>query len=157
MIFLGNSQVDEAQQAGKMLLEFHKESRDFLRGLSEQLGEKTPQNSPKFGKFWAKNQEFKGFFPVFQPPERSGTCRAPPRGGCWRRNPKRRRPRGGNNKKRKKSQKSPDFPSKYSRFYFLNRLFLVWRCAVVIGWCGCQSEGPANHRAEVGRGRSALF
>nr|XP_041567583.1 kinetochore-associated protein DSN1 homolog [Taeniopygia guttata] len=29
--------VDEAQQAGKMVLEFHEESRSFLRGLSEQL------------------------------------------------------------------------------------------------------------------------
>ncbi|XP_072776174.1 kinetochore-associated protein DSN1 homolog isoform X2 [Taeniopygia guttata] len=29
--------VDEAQQAGKMVLEFHEESRTFLRGLSEQL------------------------------------------------------------------------------------------------------------------------
>nr|XP_031363683.1 uncharacterized protein LOC110479078 [Lonchura striata domestica] len=29
--------VDDAQQAGKMVLEFHEESRSFLRGLSEQL------------------------------------------------------------------------------------------------------------------------
>ncbi|TRZ07722.1 hypothetical protein HGM15179_019384, partial [Zosterops borbonicus] len=47
--------VDEAQQAGKMVLEFHRESRNFLRGLSEQLGEKNPPKCPKIREFWEEN------------------------------------------------------------------------------------------------------
>ncbi|XP_030826673.1 kinetochore-associated protein DSN1 homolog, partial [Camarhynchus parvulus] len=38
--------VDEAQQAGKMLLEFHQQSRSFLRDLSEQLASRTFQKLP---------------------------------------------------------------------------------------------------------------
>lgn len=32
--------MDEVQQAAKLVLEFNEESRRFLRGLSEQLGER---------------------------------------------------------------------------------------------------------------------
>ncbi|XP_074386359.1 kinetochore-associated protein DSN1 homolog [Zonotrichia albicollis] len=35
--------VDEAQQAGKMVLEFHQQSRNFLRDLSEQLASRAFQ------------------------------------------------------------------------------------------------------------------
>ncbi|XP_059728181.1 kinetochore-associated protein DSN1 homolog isoform X2 [Haemorhous mexicanus] len=38
--------VDEAQQAGKMALEFHQQSRNFLRDLSEQLASRAFQKLP---------------------------------------------------------------------------------------------------------------
>lgn len=100
---------------------------------------KIPAKSLKIlGNFFRKNQEFWDFPVFFQPPERSGSCRAPPRGGCWSRDPQRRCPRRGS----KKNQENPKiFPPNIPGI-FKKRLFRV-----VIGWCGCQSEGSANHRA----------
>ncbi|XP_037982320.1 uncharacterized protein LOC119696605 isoform X1 [Motacilla alba alba] len=77
-------------------------------------------------------------------PERSGACRDPPRGGCCRRGPRRRCRRTGNKKKKRKIPKSRGFPSKNIPGFCVPGL----GGAVLIGWCGCQSDSSANHRAE---------
>uniref|UniRef100_A0A8C3DMT7 DSN1 component of MIS12 kinetochore complex n=1 Tax=Corvus moneduloides TaxID=1196302 RepID=A0A8C3DMT7_CORMO len=93
--------VEEVQQAAKLVMGFGEESSGFLRGLSEQLGERESRGfggkNGEIGNGWIL--KFLVFSAFFQPPGRSGSCRNPPCGGCWRGSPKRRCRRRGNNKK----------------------------------------------------------
>lgn len=110
--------MDEAQQAGKMVLEFHRESRNFLRGLSEQLGEKTPPKCPKIREFWEEIWEVKGVFYIFSSlqsvPEAAGIPRAEAAGAEA---PEGAARRGGTIKKGK-SQNLPIFPQNVPGFFF---------------------------------------
>lgn len=75
------------------------------------------------------------FFSLQSVPEAAGIPRAEAAGAEA---PEGAARRGGTIKKGK-SQNLPILPQNIPGF-FLKRLFRVWRCVVVIGWCGCQSE-----------------